>query len=301
MLELMRFYTANVFSERGIEGGNQLGVVIDDQELSVEDMQSVAKQFNYSESTFVRNISSESADVRIFLPVREIPFAGHPLVGTAFVLETIWRQENEPREKITLNLVNTSIEIKFYNQDDGKLGLCEMNQIIPTIHGKYDNYDKIALWLGISRDDIMNVPMYLISPSDLPFLFVPVKSNRVFETIKPNHQALLDNFDEIKGEPFVFSMDGVDDGNVHARFYAPKSGIIEDPATGSAQASLGLALFKNNLMKIDSDSISFVTEQGYEMGRPSKLYNNLYFEEGKLVRATTGGYSFLVSEGNMFL
>ena len=297
----MKFYTTNVFSERGIEGGNQLGVVIDDKGLSVEDMQSIAKQFNYSESTFVSNIRPESANVRIFLPVREIPFAGHPLVGTAFVLETIWRQENEPREKIALNLINSSIEIKFYNEDDGKLGLCEMNQIIPKIYGTYDNYEKIALWLGISRDDISDLPMYLISPSDLPFLFVPVKSKKVLETIKPNHQALLDNFDEIRGEPFVFSMDGIDDGVVHARFYAPKSGITEDPATGSAQASLGLALFKNNLMQIDSDCISFVTEQGYEMGRPSKLYNNLYFEDDKLVGATTAGYSYLVSEGNLLL
>ncbi len=297
----MKFYTTNVFSERGIEGGNQLGVVIDDKGLSVEDMQSIAKQFNYSESTFVSNIRPESANVRIFLPVREIPFAGHPLVGTAFVLETIWRQENEPREKIALNLINSSIEIKFYNEDDGKLGLCEMNQIIPKIYGTYDNYEKIALWLGISRDDISDLPMYLISPSDLPFLFVPVKSKKVLETIKPNHQALLDNFDEIGGEPFVFSMDGIDEMDVHARFYAPKSGITEDPATGSAQASLGLALFKNNLMQIDSDCISFVTEQGYEMGRPSKLYNNLYFEDDKLVGATTAGYSYLVSEGNLLL
>lgn len=297
----MKYYTTNVFSEKGIEGGNQLGVVIDDQGLSIEEMQNIAKQFNYSESTFVSNITDESADVRIFLPIREIPFAGHPLVGTAFVLETIWRRENEPRENIKLNLINTSIEIKFHNKDNRELGICEMNQIIPVLYGTYENYEKIASWLGISTDDIMDVPMYLISPSDLPFLFVAVKSIDVLKKIKPNHQALLDNFDEIGGEPFVFSMNGIDGGDVHARFYAPKSGIIEDPATGSAQASLGLSLFKNELLPIESAPISFVTEQGYEMGRPSKLYNNLYFDKDSLIRATTGGYSYLVSEGNLFL
>jgi trans-2,3-dihydro-3-hydroxyanthranilate isomerase len=297
----MKYYTTNVFSEKGISGGNQLGVVIDDQGLSIQEMQNIAKQFNYSESTFVSNITDESADVRIFLPIREILFAGHPLVGTAFVLETIWRRENSPREKIKLNLINTSIEIKFHDKDNGELIFCEMDQLIPIFHGQYDNYEKIASWLGISRDDIMDLPMYLISPSDLPFLFVPVKSIKVLNTVKPNHQALIDNFEEIGGEPFVFSMNGVDGGDVHARFYAPKSGIMEDPATGSAQVSLGLALFKNKLLPIGSDCMSFVTEQGYEMGRPCKLYNNLIFDGDKLVSATTSGYSYLVSEGNLFL
>ncbi len=290
----------NVFSERGIYGGNQLGVVFGADNLNTEEMQQIARQFNYSESTFITNYDDKGADVKIFLPDREIPFAGHPTIGTAYILEKIWRDNNPARSKLVLNLKLGSVEVTIEN--DEMIDICTMDQFPPILNGEFHDREYIAEILGIEESDIMDLPLYKIAPSDLPFIFVPVKSAEVMRKLKPNMQRLVDEFDIIKSEPYVFTMDAKDGGDVRARLYAPKSGIVEDPATGSAQASLAMALHKLGLIPSSKNgSIEIITEQGYEMGRPSKLYNTLIFEDNSLVHTRTGGRTYLVSKGKMYI
>lgn len=294
------FYTLNVFSERKMRGGNQLGVIMDAHDLSIDQMQMIAKQLNYSESTFITSISSKGASVKIFLPVREIPFAGHPTIGTAYLVEKLWREGNLARNKITLDLKLGPIEVEILGEGQ-EINMCIMDQFSPEYSGVTENRELVVELLGIDIDDLLDKPIMKIAPSDLPFIFVAVKSIDVLRRLQPNLQGLIDNFDNIGGEPYVFCMGGEDGGDVSARYIAPMSGIAEDPATGSAQASLALALLKMNLFDSSDGEHTFVTEQGYAMNRPCKLYNYVRIKDGKLIETKTGGSTYLVSKGTLFI
>lgn len=294
------FYTLNVFSERKMSGGNQLGVVMDAHDLSMDQMQMIAKQLNYSESTFITSISSKGATVKIFLPAREIPFAGHPTIGTAYLVEKLWREGNLARNKITLDLKLRPIEVEILGEGQ-EINMCIMDQFAPEYFGVTENRELVVELLGIDTDDLLDKPILKIAPSDLPFIFVSVKSIDILTRLQPNLQGLIDNFDKIGGEPYVFCMGGEDGGDVSARLFAPKSGIAEDSATGSAQASLALALLKLDLIDTRDGEQSFITEQGYAMNRPCKLYNYISIKDGKLINTRTGGSTYLVSKGILYL
>lgn len=291
----LEFYTLNVFSEQGIYGGNQLAVVF--AELSEREMQAITRQFNYSECTFVSNITNTGADVRIFLPSGEIAFAGHPTIGTAYILEHIWRQSNTPRDRLILNLKKGPIEVEIRSKDHN-IDLVTMNQFIPESLGEQEDRAYVAELLGINTDDLMDLPIKLISPSKLPFMFVPVTSVKVLSRLQPNHSRMQQEFDQVKGEPYVFTVAEQEDTLiVQGRFFAPNSGITEDPATGSAQASLARYLQQTGLLHTSN----FITKQGYDMRRPSVLYNTAVFEQEKLLRATTGGRTVIVSHGSLYI
>lgn len=297
------YYTVNVFSELGLSGGNQLAVILDAENLTEKQMLQITKQFNYSESTFVTKPTPSGAEVKIFIPTREIPFAGHPTIGTAFIIESLWRKENNPRSEITLNLKLGPISVKFTNKTDDSVDLCTMDQFPPKLIGETEERELVAELLGISINDLIDdLPLLKIAPTDLPFLFVPVKSPSVMKKLKPNFQRIVDEFQVLQGEPYVFTPQGIDGGQINARLFAPNSGVYEDPATGSAQASLSLYLSKLGLIDHpNTGKFSFTTEQGYQMGRPSKLYNELTFKDGKLTETKTGGKNYLVSNGKLFL
>ncbi len=288
----MEYYVVNVFSEHGIRGGNQLGVVLDlEQQLSEQDMQVIAKQFNYSESTFITSLEKDGADVRIFLPNREIDFAGHPTIGTAFVISKLMP---EMGNNIVLRLKRGNIDIR----KDGDL--FTMIPFIPEVKKRYEDIDEIIQYLGIDEKDVLVDQFYSITASDLPFVFIPVKKAKVLETMTPDLEGIKAFLAEDRADPYVFALEGIDGGNIHARFFAPNSGIVEDPATGSAQAPLGLAMHLYFPERFDGD-YKFVTEQGYEMGRPSKLHNSVKTTGGKLYAAETGGYNYLVAKGELFV
>ncbi len=290
------FYTLNVFSEYGIKGGNQLAVIIDASDMDDNTMQIITKQFNYSESTFITKINDNSANVRIFLPNSEISFAGHPTIGTAYLIEHIWRQTNPPRSEITLNLKKGPINIKFETQNNCIIPY--MEQFIPKKIGEYHDHKHIAQILGIKENEIMPVPMPIYAPSDIPFIFIPLTSTKSVIHVKPNMQKIVEEFDTIGGEPYIFTPSGIDGGDIHARFFAPTSGINEDPATGSAQASLIMAM---NDIGMLYNAKKIIVEQGYEINRPSKIYNNIVYNNSKINKIYTGGKNYLVSKGLIFV
>lgn len=296
------YYTLNVFSEKGIYGGNQLGVVLDlDDELTSEEMQTIAKQFNYSESTFIKNMNKEGGEIKIFLPNTEINFAGHPTIGTSFLIEYLWRKDNFSRNEITLKLKKGPIKIKFLSDQNDNIKQTVMTQFQPTYRGKFDDIESVCKILKISKSDLLvEEPFEIISPSDLPFLFIPIKSISKLSELELNPAKYISLIGELKCDPFIYANMGIDGGDVHARFFAPFNSIVEDPATGSAQASLAQNMLNLNLISDQNGIQEIITEQGYEMGRPSKIYNKLNLNNSKILDVQTGGNSYIVSKGKLY-
>lgn len=290
-------YVVNVFSERGIRGGNQLGILPQASVFEAELMQIIAKQLNYSESTFVTKQDETSAQVSIFLPVGEIPFAGHPTIGTAYLLEKLHREQgNEGRSEITLKLKGGDVKCHFQNDFGNDPGITYMDQLPVQIHGLYSGED-LAEILGIEKSDFLSPQFPIVSPSDLKFLYVAVKEPEVLNEMQPNISEIKRVLGPHQIEPYVFAPGGQDGGDFHARFFAPLSGITEDPATGSAQHSLIQAL---GILDLLPDKEEIVVEQGYEMGRPSKLYNRIH-QIGDYGGVETGGKSALIIKGKILL
>ncbi len=292
------YHVVNVFSEKGILGGNPLGVVLDAHDLTSEEMLAIARQFNYSESTFVLNRDEKGGEVKIFLPVGEIAFAGHPTIGTGFVLEMLWREVGNPgRSSIRLVLKKGPIELQVMTGEDGDVGVLWMEQFPVSPMGEFEDRKRLAEVLGVSSSFFLDLPLLMVSPGTIPFLFVPLREPSMLAELSPDFEAMKGLLGDLQAEPYVFSMKGLDGGDVRARFFAPFSGVLEDPATGSAQAALSHYLVSTGLISVEQEEIEFVVEQGYEMGRPSKLHNRVFFVNGRLGRVMTGGRCFHVAKG----
>ena len=292
------YHVVNVFSEKGILGGNPLGVVLDAQDLSDEEMLAIARQFNYSESTFILNRNETGGEVKIFLPVGEIAFAGHPTIGTGFVLEMLWREVGNPgRPSIELVLKKGPIELQIVTGENGDVGVVWMEQFPVSSIGEFEDRERLAKVLGVKPSFFLDLPLLMISPGTIPFLFVPFREPSMLAKISPDFEGMKALLGDLQAEPYVFSMGGLDGGDVRARFFAPFSGVPEDPATGSAQAALSQYLVSTGLIATEQEKVEFVVEQGYEMGRPSKLHNRAFFESGRLGRVMTGGRCFHVAKG----
>lgn len=296
-----KFYILNVFSDKGMEGGNQLAVIPNAKDFTDGQMQQIAKQFNYSESTFVTNITDEEADVRIFTPGREINYAGHPTVGTLNVLETLHRAEvGKSRDNFCLNLKGGRVLGSFNFNLDGSLGITSFEQIPAEFKENFANRELILDLLGISKDDLHDdLPFQVNAVTAMSFLFVRVKNATILDKIKPDYVGLIQ--DALKEKDicvYVFTMDAQDGGDIGARFFVPLYGIPEDPATGGIQSSFGLCLHKLGLLEDNSEN-EVVVEQGYTMGRPSKIYNKFVVKDGELVKTVTGGNCHYFAQGEL--
>lgn len=296
------YYIINVFSDVGIGGGNQLAVLPDAGEISSEEMLKIAKQFNFSETTFVTNQSDDQADVRIFTPGKEIAYAGHPTVGTLNVLETINRNKTgETRDNYTLNLQGGTVLGTFENKSNSlEIGITSFEQIEANFIESFEDRNLILDLLGITENDLVDdKPFQVNAVTAMKFLFIQVKNADILASLEPNFIELGRGvFKRQDLCAFVFTTDARDGGNIRTRFFVPLYGIPEDPATGGVQSSFGLCL--QNLGLLENNSINeIVVEQGYEMGRPSKIYNKFHVIDGKLVKSETGGRCFYFAKGEL--
>ena len=250
--------------------GNQLAVCLDAGELTTEQMQQIAREINFSETTFVT--SSEPVDggydTRIFTPTTELPFAGHPTLGTAFAIQ----QEivKDRVERVTLNYQVGQIPVDL-NYVDGEVDILWMHQQQPKFYDPVD-VATLAAVIGVKPTDIdSRYPTEPIS-TGLPFIIVPL------QTLAAVHQAKLnlDLYDQsVANLPaqaiLVFCAETIDpDRQLHVRVFTECFGIPEDPATGSANGCLAAYLAKYQYF--GSASIDITVEQGIEMGRASLLY-----------------------------
>ncbi|MFX0084973.1 MAG: PhzF family phenazine biosynthesis protein [Candidatus Hodarchaeota archaeon] len=302
----MRSYTfiqTSVFTdERYAFSGNQLATFwnLSDSDLTDEEMQGIAQEMNFSETTFILPSMLDNCirKVRIFTPGRELPFAGHPTLGTAFVLKFKGIIE-EGVDTDYLELGIGPIRVDF--SDTGSVS---MQQPKPSFLEEFSQRDKIKRILGIKSSDISNNwPMKFVS-TGLPFLIVPLSNLSAIQSIKLNVNLLLDELKDYPSqELIVFCSETVhNDSHLHMRMFAPSVGVLEDPATGSAAGPMCAYLDKYNVIETLAPGSRIFIEQGYEINRPSKLIAKCLYEKKDVISAVTvEGRVRITAEGNFFL
>jgi trans-2,3-dihydro-3-hydroxyanthranilate isomerase len=295
----LHYHLVDVFTERAF-GGNQLAVCTDGRDLSSELMQAIAKEFNLSETTFVLppEDASNNYRVRIFTPGSELPMAGHPTVGTSFILARERMIEvGQDRTTIRLEEGVGTIPVTI-NFRDNQPDLIWMQQPLPKFGPRIEDVRGVAEMLAIAPDEIEeSLPIEVVS-CGVPFIYVPLKSLRAARSIRFRLdvcEKLLANLGV--SEVFVFTTETELDGSsVHSRMFAPALGIREDPATGAASGPLGCYLVRYKVLPTSQRS-EFTSEQGIEMGRPSIIQIVIEQDAGEISRVRVGGRCVFMGEG----
>jgi trans-2,3-dihydro-3-hydroxyanthranilate isomerase len=295
-----RFHTLDVFTGQVLTG-NPLAVVLDAEGLDDQRMQAIAREFNLSETVFVGAPvhPDNRASLRIFTPGREVPFAGHPTVGTAVLLALL-----DPKgagafvleEKI--GLVPCDVEVLGADHGHATFTLPRL----PERLGPLPDNATLAAGLGLQQADIgfgMHEPG-LYSAGN-PFRFVPLRSRDAVTRARPQGEAFVRAFDVGSDgftNAFVYCAEPLDPAHrFHARMFAPSVGVPEDPATGSAATAFA-GVFMDAEKPADGHH-TFIIEQGDAMGRPSRITVSLDVAGGQLQQARIGGQAVIVSEGRL--
>jgi trans-2,3-dihydro-3-hydroxyanthranilate isomerase len=276
-----RFYISDVF-HTGLYSGNQLATVIDTKDLSDTEMQKIARAFNFPETTFYFGGNLEDGfNVRIFTPAEEVPFAGHPSLGTAFLLNHHIEQLNA--KSLVLNLKIGKIPIAF-----DESGVIWMKQPAP-VFGEVFSAQTAADCLNISINDIdTDYPAQLVS-TGLEFLMIPLRTLDALKRVRVLDSPALGTFCFCKES---YSPDYA----IAARMFAPEVGVSEDPATGSANGCLASYIVEHEYF--GSRQVDIKVAQGFEINRPSALYLKADKNEG-VFDINIGGEVRLVAEGKL--
>ena len=277
-------------------GGNQLAVFPEAEGLSDEQMLTIAREMNFSESTFVLPPADPSATarVRIFTPGRELPFAGHPVVGTAFVLA---RERGVRDLRFELGIGTLGVEA---DPGDGRLGSATMEQHVPTFEPVDADAVTLAALLGLSADDLAAETRSEFGSSGNPFLYVRVRSLDAIRRARPDARAMGHFFaDHHHPALYAFSTETESpEAAAHARMFSMALGgdVREDPATGSASGPAGAYLLRHGLARPGR----LLLEQGYEMLRPSQIVVEIEAQGDVVTRVRVGGGVALVAEGTLY-
>jgi trans-2,3-dihydro-3-hydroxyanthranilate isomerase len=287
-----KFFQVDVFTER-VFGGNPLAVFPDPEGLDEAAHLDIAREMNLSETTFIYPSANQEADfkIRIFTPGKEIPFAGHPTLGTAHIL---WETGKIPAVRDSVVLEMGVGPIKVTKMESGLF----MEQPLPEFGPTVEAMDQVAVALSIDPEDMeSHYPIQTVS-TGFPALYVPLKNLAAVQRVTLNLPAVKDVLGDVD-MIYVFSAETLNPGStVHARAFAPFIGIPEDPATGSAGGALGAYLVRHSVIE-DLNPSGIVIEQGYEMNRPSTLQVSVTESGGEIQSVQVGGQSKTVLEGTL--
>jgi trans-2,3-dihydro-3-hydroxyanthranilate isomerase len=290
------FFIVDVFAENKYEG-NQLAVIRGGARFSDDQMQKIAREMNYSETTFIISEAAQEVGyaVRIFTPKEEIPFAGHPTLGTAYII----RKEiiREQVSQVVLNLKAGQIPVDFDDQN-GEDGYLWMTQL-PPIFGDTFEAGPLSAMLNLDPANFdARFPIQIIS-TGTPFILAPLTSLSAIKRARLNLERYFEFIADLPAKAvLIFAPETYfPENNMNVRLFADYFGVPEDPATGSANGCLAGYLAKYRYW--GEPKINVRVEQGYEIGRPSLLL--LKAEEvGKKVRVQVGGRVIPVAEGKLF-
>ncbi len=313
----MRYLHLDVFTDRRFEG-NQLAVFPDPQGLSTGDMQNIAREMNFSESTFIfpaegaeaapaaPGAPARRARMRIFTPGAELPMAGHPTIGSTFALAyegTIARGQTD--FIFDLGVGPTPVTLEW---SGNSLSFAWMTQSLPAFGGIATDRAAWSAAVGVDeRDLVPEWPLQSVS-CGVPFMFVPLASRAAVDRVSVDRTALARCYTSAglqESPTFFFTMDGAGENGdsaetVYSRMLAPGLGISEDPATGGASGPLGCYLVHYEIVASDA-ATDIVSLQGVAMGRPSRIYIAIDARDGGITRVRVGGRSVLVGRGELDL
>lgn len=295
----LSYYLLDVFTDTRF-GGNPLAVFPNADVLTDQQMQTIAGELNLSETTFIQSPRSQTSDctVRIFTPKNELLMAGHPTIGTAWVIlkNGFLKQRNE--DHLVFDEGVGSVRVDFAMEDCGRPADLVMHQPLPEF-GEVLDKTCIAQLLSLQESDIDDdFPVQVVS-CGVPIILIPLKS---LDAVR-RARVRLDLIDSPCGdtecrELFVFTRETEQqDANVHCRFFAPRFGVPEDPATGGAHGPLGSYLVKYGL----SDGRQIISEQGIEMGRPSRITVRVESNGAEITGVRVGGECVEVGAGTIRL
>ncbi len=286
----MQFYIVDVFANAKYQG-NPLAVLIPDRPIDTSEMQQIAKEIHFSETTFIMSGKKPDGgyDVRIFSPDVELPFAGHPTLGTAFIISNMI--EKGPTATIRLNLQVGQIPVTITDDE------WTMQQNQPTFGVMLKDTKQVAEMVHLHEDDIDDRFPIEVTSTGLPSVIVPLKNLSALQKCRVNHDLFQDFMDhQMKANILLFTRDEEAlSPQLRVRVFVDESGFFEDPATGSANGNLAAYVIKHRYF--DADSILYEVLQGVEMGRPSLLKVNASQTEGKY-QLLVGGKVFLVAKGD---
>jgi trans-2,3-dihydro-3-hydroxyanthranilate isomerase len=299
-----RFVQVDVFTDTPF-GGNPLAVFPDAQGLTTEEMQRIAQEMNLSETTFVLPPQAPHADfkVRIFTPVKELPFAGHPVVGTHWVLAHLGRVPlREPLTRVTFEL-GVGVLPGDLHVTDGQVERVVMTQDRPTFHALLEDVGELASGLGLPPEAITetDLPVHVVS-TGVPQMMVPIRSLEEVQRLdggELNVTALNRACRTVGTEcvmVFTFETERPQ-STVHVRMFAPLLGVPEDPATGSANGALGAYLVQHAALPLTESTVRIVSEQGAELNRPSTLLVEVDHRDGAPTAVRVGGQVAPLIEG----
>ena len=277
-----RYVVVDVFTDTPLEG-NQLGVFTDARPLSTEQMQRLARELNYSESTFV--LSPEEGGhvkMRIFTPAMEVPFAGHPTLGTAFVLAA-------PLQLVEIRIeTGRGILPVVLEREGARISFGGMEQPLPSVE-PYEAADDLLDALGVARSEL---PVELYD-NGIQHVYVCLGSEEEVAALTPDFARLARNGSALTTN--CFAGEGT---RWKTRMFAPGGGVPEDPATGSAAGPLALHVARHGLVPFGEE---IEISQGAELGRPSKLYARVQGSAENVERVEVGGSAVIVARGEFRL
>jgi trans-2,3-dihydro-3-hydroxyanthranilate isomerase len=287
-----RYCVVDVFTETPFEG-NPLAVFLDAEGLSDDEMQTIARELNLAETSFVFASPDAAARLRIFTPGAEVPFAGHPTIGTAFALVRSGRvpadaasfvlDERIGRVPIRLERAENPFRAWFRTP--------------PIAFKEIADRDACAAALGLDPTDLLPaLPVQIVSAGN-PFLFVPLRDPSVVDRARLNAAAIARAIEPPATGVFVFAPVA---SGAYSRMFAPDIGVVEDPATGSATGPLGAYMAEYGLLP-NVDGTAFTSEQGTLMKRRSFIHGILHVADGRLEAVDIGGSAVAVIEAELRL
>ena len=294
-----RYVLTDVFTDRPF-GGNPLAVFPDGRGISDVHMAEIARELNLSETVFVLppEQPAHTRHLRIFTPGAELPFAGHPTIGTAHVLAALGEMPtSEGENRVVFEEGVGPIEVVVRVREGRPVFARLQAARLPEVGPEPPSADELASVLGLTRGEVSGAPIGV--SCGLPFLFVPLRDLRALGRAR----VRIDRWEEVLASwwsphLYLFTRDVETPGtDVRARMFAPALGILEDPATGGAVVALA-GLLANADDRQDG-VLQWVVEQGVEMGRPSRLEIEAEVAAGRVSAVRVGGASVVVAEGTM--
>ncbi|MGA6829071.1 PhzF family phenazine biosynthesis protein [Nitrospira sp. NS4] len=301
----LKFYQADVFTAEPF-GGNPVAVFPEAEGLSDDQLQQIAREMNLSETVFVFPPTDKAAvaRLRIFTPTQEIPFAGHPVLGTFYVLAELGIIPVKGAVIRVMQECNIGLFPVELHADEGQVERVVMTQPRPEFLGPVEETEdlyKVASALGLAKHVIADTkwPIEVVS-TGLPVMIVPVRTLTAVRSIRPDASAITDVCRRFGANGImVYTTVTVEPSStVHARMFAPAIGILEDPATGSASGALGAYLVQNGVVDV-APTTEIIVEQGYAIDRPSRIFVQVDSDDDIIQTVKVGGECVMVMEGTL--